>query len=184
MKPIVLDNIISEQELFYIYQTLITTANWTVDVTSNPVKYTSNKNFAGGAMFSVKDSNETIYNYVYNLYGQSLVFRIAELLKEKNIGIHTNLKRMWFLSTPHGSPLHFPHQDDQTNKYQSILLFMTPVWQTGWRGSFYIQEEEFKFKPGSAVIFDSQEFHTGEDPISETYNWQRITCNIMVGPNK
>ena len=184
MKPIVLDNIFSEKELFYIYKTLVATPNWTVGTTSETVMMDSNKNYAGGAMFFVKGPNEIVYNHVFDMYGKILIFRIAKLLEEKKIGIHTNLERMWFLSSPTGSPLHFPHQDQSKSGYQSILLFMTPVWQTGWRGSFYVQGEEFKFKPGSAIIFDSQEFHTGEDFISETYNWQRITCNIVVGPNK
>ena len=184
MKPIVLDNIFSDKELFYIYKILISTPNWTVGSTSQTVMIDSNKNYAGGAMFLVKEQDEIIHNYTFNIYGQTLLFRIAKLLEEKKIGIHTNLERMWFLSSPTGSPLHFPHQDQSKSGYQTILLFMTPVWQTGWRGSFYVQGEEFKFKPGSAIIFDSQEFHTGEDFISETYNWQRITCNIVVGPNK
>ena len=182
MKPIVLDNIFSEQELFYIYNELITTPSWIVNVQAHPIKYTSNKNFSGGAMFPVKREDAAIHNAPFYMWGQVVVFRIHELLRKKNIGIHTDLKRMWFLSTPTGSPLHFPHKDDdRSSNHQSILLFITPVWQTGWRGSFYIQGEEFKFKPGTAIIFDSQEFHTGEDSISESYNWQRITCNMMVG---
>ena len=181
MKPIVLDNIFSDKELFYIYKLLISTPNWTVNSTSQTVMFDSNKNYAGGAIFLVKEQDEIIHNYTFNIYGQTLLFRIAKLLEEKKIGIHTNLERMWFLSSPTGSPLHFPHQDQSKFGYQTILLFITPVWQTGWRGSFYVQGEEFKFKPGSAIIFDSQEFHTGEDPISETYNWQRITCNILIG---
>ena len=44
-------------------------------------------------------------------------------------------------------------------------------------------KDEFKFKPGSAVIFNSKEYHKGESPSSEIYNWQRITCNILVGEN-
>jgi hypothetical protein len=74
------------------------------------------------------------------------------------------------------------HRDDQENsKLKSILLFMTPVWQPDWRGSFYVDGEEFKYKPGSAVIFNSNEYHKGESPISETYNWQRMCCNMVVG---
>lgn len=90
---------------------------------------------------------------------------------------------MWFNATYHGKKTqHWLHQDDEKDlKLKSILLFITPIWQPDWKGSFYVDGEEFKFKPGSAVIFDSKEYHQGESPASETYNWQRITCNILVG---
>ena len=88
---------------------------------------------------------------------------------------------MWFNSTHHGKKTqHWLHQDDSNSQSKSILLFMTPLWQPDWRGSFYVDGEEFKFKPGSAVVFDSKEYHRGESPGSEIHNWQRITCNIMV----
>jgi len=180
IKTVVLDNIFSKSELFFLYQQIISTPSWTVGTTSTDIYYDSNKNYAGGACLKVKEKNQLPTNYSWYLYGQSVVFRIAKLLEEKKIGIHTELDRMWFLSTTNGDPLHFLHQDEQENNYQSILLFLTPIWETGWRGSFYVDGEEFNFKPGSAVIFDSQKYHTGEDPISETYNWQRLTCNIMV----
>ena len=57
---------------------------------------------------------------------------------------------------------------------------MTPIWQDNWKGSFYVDCEEFKYKPGSAVIYDSKEFHTGESPEFETNNWLRLNCNIVV----
>jgi len=126
--------------------------------------------------------NENPENYPLYLWGQTLVFRINKLLEEKNIGIPTKLNRMWFNSTSYGKKTqHWLHPDDEDNlKLKSILLFMTPIWQPDWRGSFYIDGEEFKFKPGSAVIFDSKEYHKGESPESETYNWQRVTCNILI----
>ena len=182
MKTILLDDVLSERELYFVYNEITRAPNCSVATTSDIVKYPSNKQFAGGAMFSVKRVDGTVLNYPLYFWGQTLVHRIVKILEQKNIGMHTKLKRMWFLSTTNGSPLHFLHPDtdgDQNNNH-SILFFMTPVWKTGWRGSFYVDGEEFKFKPGSAVIFDSAEYHTGEDPISETYNWQRITLNMVV----
>jgi|TARA_E500000318_G_C3446937_1_gene167281 hypothetical protein len=181
MKTILLDDILSERELYFVYKEITNASTWSVTTTSDRVEYPSNKQFAGGARFSVKSGNGTVLNYPLYFWGQTLVYRIVKILEQKNIGMHTKLKRMWFLSTTNGSPLHFLHPDmDENNNTHSILFFITPVWRTGWRGSFYVDGEEFKFKPGSAVIFDSKEYHTGEDPISETYNWQRITLNMIV----
>ena len=134
-----------------------------------------------GPIFIIKETNKICENYPLFLWGQTLVFRMHKLLAEKNIGIPTKLDRMWFNSTFHGKKTqHWLHPDDNSNSKKSILLFMTPIWQPDWRGSFYADGEEFKFKPGSAVIFDSKEYHKGESPESETYNWQRLTCNIVV----
>ena len=59
-------------------------------------------------------------------------------------------------------------------------MFMTPIWSPNWKGSFYVDSEEFKFKPGNAVIFDSNNFHTGESPESKTQNWLRLTLSMLV----
>jgi hypothetical protein len=60
---------------------------------------------------------------------------------------------------------------------------MTPIWQDAWRGSLHVDGEEFKFKPGSAVIFNANEFHTGETPESQSQNWHRLTLNILLDSN-
>ena len=180
MKTVVLDNIFSEKELFFLYNELINSNVWNVHGSALNFQHPTNKNFGSGPMLSVKYEDEPILNYPLYLYGQSLVYRIADKLSEKKIGMKTNLSRMWFNITYNGTPNHYLHQDSEESSFQSILLFLTPVWKTGWAGSFYVDGEEFKFKPGTAIVFDSKEFHTGEEPISQTYNWQRLTCNIMV----
>ena len=115
------------------------------------------------------------------MYGQTLVYRIIEKLKNKNTSIHSKLDRMWFNITYSGKETqHWLHTDHNKTDKQSIVMFMTPFWKNDWNGSFYVDGEKFLFKPGSAVIFDSKEYHTGESPISETFNWQRLTCNIVM----
>ncbi len=183
MKTILLDNIFSEKELFHIYAKIISSPNWRMNAQSdNYVDYGSRLPVFGPVL-QIKESNLPPQNYAFNLWGESVVFRIAKLLKEKNVGIPTQLDRMWFNCTHNGKKTqHWLHTDtdDSNTEFKSIVIFITPIWQPDWRGSFYIDGEEFKFKPGSAVIFDSNEYHQGEAPISETYNWQRITCNILV----
>jgi hypothetical protein len=177
MKTVVLDNVLSQKELYYMYGQIISNPGWKMNAQS------MNENgYIHAPMFLVKTmENEKPENYPLFLWGQTLVFRIVKLLEEKNIGIPTKLSRMWFNSTFYGKKTqHKLHFDEESLIAKSILLFMTPIWQPEWRGSFYVDGEEFKFKPGSAVIFDSKEYHKGESPESETYNWQRLTCNIVV----
>jgi len=178
MKTTVLDNILSEKELFFMYNQIISTPSWRMDGLSTP-----DKGHMAAPVLAVKGNNTLIEHYPFFLWGQTVVYRIAKLLESKNIGIPTAVERMWLNATYHGKKTqHWLHRDNEEQlKSKSILLFMTPIWQPDWRGSFYIDGEEFKFKPGSAVIFDSSEYHKGESPTSERYNWQRITCNILVG---
>ena len=183
MKPVLLDNILSEKELFFIYKIITQTSSWSVGGKSDEIEYPSNKQFSGAPLFRIKNKDD-ILNYPMYLYVQSLVFRMAEMLNKKNIGIHTNIKRSWFNLTYDSSPNQWLHQDTPDNTtLQTALVFMTPVWQGAWRGSLHVDGEEFKFKPGSAVIFNSNEFHTGETPESQTQNWQRLTLNILLGSN-
>ena len=111
MKTILLDDVLSERELYFVYNEITSAPNWSVATTSDIIKYPSNKQFAGGAMFSVKRVDGTVLNYPLYFWGQTLVHRIVKILEQKNIGMHTKLKRMWFLSTTNGSPLHFLHPD-------------------------------------------------------------------------
>ena len=180
MRPVVLDNIISQKELFFMYREINSCSGWKLNGLSSNEDFTNK--FNAGPLLIVKDDNSFIHNYPFFLWGQTLVHRICNSLAEKNIGIPTSLFRMWFNVTYNGKKTqHWLHSDDDgSDNTKSILLFMTPIWQPDWKGSFYVDGEEFKFKPGSAVIFDSKEYHKGESPASEIHNWQRLTCNILV----
>jgi len=177
MKPVLLDNIFSSKELFYMYKQIISTPHWTIDGASgNGVS-----DFVRGPLLEVKKMEGEVLNYPLYLYGQSIVFRIAHLLEQKKIGIPLSLTRMWFnITNSREKSQHWLHTDLECSQTKSIVLFLTPLWQPDWRGSFYVDGEEFKFKPGSAVIFDANTYHQGEDVISQTYNWQRLTCNMLV----
>lgn len=178
MKVILLDNVLSEHELYFMYDQLINIPNWSVGA-----KSTDNykEKFLTAPMLAVKESKKEPVNLALAVYGQSLVYRIGDILQKKKIGIPLMLDRMWFNITYSGErSQHWLHRDDDELHAVSILLFLTPVWQPEWRGSFYADGEEFKFKPGSAVIFNSNTWHTGEAPDSAAHFWQRLTCNIVV----
>tara|TARA_R100000908_G_scaffold16025_1_gene6027 strand:- start:1201 stop:1746 length:546 start_codon:yes stop_codon:yes gene_type:complete len=179
MKPVLLDNIFSEKELFFIYKQIMSAPNWQVVGKTSDVEYPSNKQFSDAPVFRVKD-DDSVNHYPLYIYVQSLVFRMAEMLNKKNIGMHTNMKRSWFNLTYQASTNHWMHYDSTSPTAQTVLAFITPVWQDAWRGSFYVDGEEFKFKPGSAVIFNSNEFHSGETPESQSQNWSRLTLNIVL----
>ena len=181
MKTVVLNNVLSEKELFYMYNQVINSPSWSMNGESG-----ESRGFMEAPLLMVREFKSSIINYPLCLWGQTVVYRIEKLLESKNIGIPITMERMWFNTTYHGRKTqHWLHQDDKENfKLKSILLFMTPVWQPDWRGSFYVDGEEYNFKPGSAVIFDSKEFHTGTSPIKNTHGWIRLSCNIVLKQNK
>ena len=182
MKTHLINNVISDKELFFIYRELIASPAWSVSGISETLEYNSNKQFSHSPLYTVKSTEGKIENYPLYLYVSTLVFRMAEIFKKKNIGMHTKIKRSWFNITYSDSENHWLHQDSEDSKLQTILMFMTPIWQNSWEGSFYIDGEKFEFKPGSAVLFDSKEFHTGKKPINKTHNWMRMTLNIILQP--
>jgi len=175
MKTIVLDNVLSQKELFFVYSQLLESNGWNVNGAATPDLF-----HIKSPMLLVKDNN-TIYNNTFFFYGQTIIHRIIEILKHKNTSIPSNLHRMWFNITYHGKQTpHSLHRDSDNINYKSILIFMTPIWQDNWKGSFYVDGQEFQYKPGSAVIYDSTEFHTGESPEFEANNWLRLNCSIVV----
>jgi len=179
MKTQVIDNVVSSKELFFIYNELISNPSWKISGIAGNVEYPSNKQFSNAPLFTVK-ADDVVHNYPLYLYIKTLVFRMEEILKNKNVGMHSKVKRSWFNVTYNGNENHWLHQDFKDPTLQTVLMFMTPIWQDAWRGALHVDGEEFKFKPGSAVIFDSNQFHTGEEPQSETHNWMRMTLNIVL----
>jgi len=174
MKTIVLDNVLSQKELFFVYREILKSNGWSVNATSTP-----GFTHLNAPVLAVKHDGIVCNNSLY-FYGQTIIYRIIEMLKNKHTSIPTHLNRMWFNITYNGKKTQHELHQDSKNDHTSILIFITPIWQDNWKGSFYVDGEEFKYKPGSAVIYSSGKFHTGESPEFETNNWLRLTCNILV----
>ena len=180
MRPIVIDNLFSSEELFFLYKELLGSNGWTVDAHTDDQLSHTPVGFTSSPQFRIKYGDFT-YNYPLYLYFQSIMFRLKEKLKEKHIGLPSILKAVKLNITYHDAVIHRLHHDTNDSLDKTILLFLTPVWESAWKGSFYVDGEEFKFKPGSAVICDSTEWHTGEEPSASTHKWVRLTANLVVG---
>jgi hypothetical protein len=94
MKPVLLENVISEKELYFIYNEIIGSNGWNVSGITHPVDYPSNKNFLKGPVLLVKNENEPILNYAFYLYGQSLIYKIMNFLSDRKIGMYSKLERI------------------------------------------------------------------------------------------
>jgi len=185
MKTKVLDNIVTSDELFFMYNQFISTPMWNITGLSSPFEEEAwQKRYNKAPNLSVKMQNSGIDHYPFYLWGKTVVYRIKEKLTKEKIGFNTNIDRMWLNITYSDNDNHWLHKDEDTEPTISVLLFLTPIWHPDWRGSFYVDGEEYNFKPGSAVIFDSKEFHTGTSPIKNTHGWIRLSCNIVLKQNK
>ena len=68
MKTVVLDNIFSEKELFFLYNELINSSSWNVHGSALNFEHPTNKNFGSGPMLSVKYEDEPVLNYPLYLF--------------------------------------------------------------------------------------------------------------------
>tara|TARA_R100000805_G_C3623753_1_gene129972 strand:+ start:1439 stop:1987 length:549 start_codon:yes stop_codon:yes gene_type:complete len=180
MKTISLENVISSKELFFMYREIVSTAMWSVTGLSDFEDENSWDKKQQLAPVLVVKKDGQINSYPFYLWAKTVVYRIANKLAEKNIGLNTNISRVYLNLTYDNNNQHFLHTDSEEGKFTSIVLFLTPVWLPNWEGGFYVDGEKFDFKPGSAVIFDSRQFHKGDQPKKEDTNWLRLTCNIIV----
>jgi len=171
MKTICLDNVFDMEELFWLYKYLLRSSGWNLSAIPE-VKHTDLNKLYGNIGNMNIDSNSNWFSYF-----QGLVFRInKELINTK---IHKNIERIYINATSPCSK-HWLHQDSFSNNNISILTMFSPQWQDSWLGSFFVDGEEYKMKPGRIIIFDSKEFHTGSNP-SQDCPYVRLTCNIVVG---
>ena len=181
MKTHLFENLISSKELFFIYKQVMSTPSWQIIGISDDQDSSFDKKFNTAPLLFVqrgRDMPPALPSFYF--WGKTIIFRIEKELAKQNIGIPFSIERMWFNVTYADNNQHWLHKDSSQPETKSVVLFLTPVWLPEWRGSFYVDGEEFKFKPGSAIIFDSKEYHTGKTPVEKTYGWARLTCNILI----
>ena len=97
MKPMVLDNVVSDEELFFLYKEIIGSNGWSLVGRSSGEELAHTfKEFNNLPMFRIKaDTPDAILNYPLYLYFQSIIFRLKNSLREKNIGLPHLMKRAW-----------------------------------------------------------------------------------------
>lgn len=174
MKTICLDNVFNLDELFWLYNNLLKTNGWNLMIKPEDHKYLGQDKLYGNIGNLQIDINSNWFSYF-----QGLVFRINKILQEeKKIKINSNIKRIYLNATFFKSN-HWLHIDSKDVNDTSMLIMFTPQWQDSWSGSFFVDENEFKMKPGRIIIYNSNKFHTGTNPIEEC-PYLRLTCNIVL----
>ena len=75
MKPIAIDDLFSEEELFYLYKLGTSPNNWSISGVPNGGPYISPKTFNASPQFTIKDNNGQVLDYAMFVYFQSIIFR-------------------------------------------------------------------------------------------------------------
>jgi hypothetical protein len=179
MKPILIKNLLTSKEVFWIYKKLTSLPVWTLNALSFPTLGDLERQFGTcGMLRIIQNYQPTSTSSGLSMYFESLIHRLNERLKEHRIEIPTSVERCWINATFKDSSSHWPHFDSAQPEAFSILLFLAPVWNDQWLGSFFVDGEEFKFSPGGAVVFRSATLHTGENP-SLKCPYLRLTSNMV-----
>mgnify|MGYP003155304469 CR=1 FL=1 len=179
MRPILLKNLLTSKEVFWLYRKLVGLPLW--NLTGKPYfdqKDPERLDATIANLTIIKNTQPVGFNGGLDIYGESIPHRINERLKEYKLEIPTAVDRFWINATFSQSHSHWPHHDDADPAAFSIVLFLAPVWNEQWLGSFFCDGEEFKFSPGGAVVFQSTNIHTGDNP-SLKCPYLRLTGNIV-----
>ena len=93
MKTKVLDNIITSDELFFMYNQIISTPMWNVEGISSCFEEESwKKKYNRAPNLSVKKHKDVVEHYAFYLWGKTIAYRIKErLTKEKIPGAGNSL---------------------------------------------------------------------------------------------
>lgn len=177
MKTKYLENIFQTEELFWLYAKLLHTHGWLFSGSSNAND--SNPIIDTNQLYGNLGILDIDHNSSWHYYFQGLIYRINKKLSdEKNTRINKNIKRIYINATNPMSK-HILHVDSTNPDLMSVLMMLSPQWQDSWLGSFFVDGEEFKMKPGNIIIFDSKQYHMGSNP-SDNCPYIRLTCNIIL----
>ena len=182
MRPIFLKNLLTSKEVFWLYRKLVELQVWQLDGNSDKDDHPDRRH-GSIAKATIIQNNKPVYSSLdMGVYGQSIPYRVNERLKEHRLEIPTNVERFWINASFAQSRSLWPHQDKSDSTAFSIVLFLCPVWNEQWLGSFFCGGEEFKFSPGGAVVFQSTEMHTGDNPSLDC-PYLRLTASILTRKN-
>ena len=182
MRPIFLKNLLTSKEVFWLYRKLVELPFWQLNGNTDRDDDPDRQHGSIAKAMIIKDNQPVYSPDIMGVYGQSIPYRVNERLKEHRLEIPTNVDRFWINASFAESRSLWPHHDDSDPTAFSIVLFLCPVWNEQWLGSFFCGGEEFKFSPGGAVVFQSTEMHTGDNPSLDC-PYLRLTANIVTRKN-
>lgn len=156
MKPKIINNVLTKEDIFQVYENLIADNIWVLNRNSQS---TLGGSFPGCTLIN---EGQPVYNNPYWIgYFNCLFDRLNQKLNEQhNFNLLRNIYRIALNSqnNNHYTEFHI----DAKNKY-SIVGFLTPQWAEDWGGELNVEGEIIKYKPGDFILFDSNQSHKSQE---------------------
>ncbi len=174
----ILDDVISKNELLWIYNKILDTPLWTLSNTS-----TINESIGFSSFPGLSVQEEQIINSKFlSGYFRSTIFRVDTLLRKKySFKLPKNISRINIGAKSSFSKT-VKHVDSHEEDYWTILGFLNPVWDCNNGGEFYLNEEKINYKGGRFIIFPSNIEHDGGFVKNEKLSYWRVAVNIIMKP--
>jgi len=170
----IIDNVLTLEDSFELYQALLSQNMWCLSRASND-------NREGGTFPGVcfLEKGEALYNNQYWIgYFNCLFDRINQKLKEQhNFSLTRKINRIALNAQNNNHYTEF-HVDNKDSNTFSIVGFLTPQWAENWGGELNIEGEVIKYKPGSFVLFDSNQFHRSQE-IKQIPYWRMSVSYVI-----
>ena len=175
MKFYTLDNIVSKNQLFRLYNIATQTNGWCLDRTSQGFNDLESVSFPG----MVIEEKGNFYNPYLAGYFHSLVDSIhLKFEKEYDFSLPSNICRIHLTAKNNTSETSF-HRDLPHDSW-TILGFITPVWKLEDGGEFKIEGEVIPYTPGKFIIFRSNLVHNGGFVKTNNLDYWRLSLNIIL----
>jgi hypothetical protein len=171
-KYYIVDDIISDNDLFNLYTDLIKSNVWYL------ARATNGSTVGQWAGFIVHD-NDTVMNPYWFGRFVGLFENIKHNFEKKyKFSLPSKIRRMHVGAKHTGSNTDF-HTDVSEPFTYTIVGFATPEWSSKWGGELNIEGELIDFKPGRFVIFKSDLRHDGTKIKGETNHW-KLSLNYVI----
>ena len=175
MKFYTLDNIVSKNQLFRLYNIATQTNGWCLDRTSEGFNALESVSFPG----MVIEEKGNFYNPYLAGYFHSLVDSIhLKFEKEYDFSLPSNICRIHLTAKNNTSETSF-HRDSPDDSW-TILGFITPVWKLEDGGEFKLEGEIIPYIPGRFIIFRSNLVHNGGFVKTNNLDYWRLSLNIIL----
>ncbi len=172
MKPKIINNVLTKEDIFQVYENLIADNIWVLNRNSQS---TLGGSFPGCTLIN---EGQPVYNNPYWIgYFNCLFDRLNQKLNEQhNFNLLRNIYRIALNSqnNNHYTEFHI----DAKNKY-SIVGFLTPQWAEDWGGELNVEGEIIKYKPGDFILFDSNQSHKSQEIKKQLPYW-RVSINYVI----
>tara|TARA_R100001480_G_scaffold1633_1_gene5138 strand:- start:2500 stop:3024 length:525 start_codon:yes stop_codon:yes gene_type:complete len=172
VKPKIINNVLTKENLFQLYDSLIADNMWNLTRSSQGTVAGS---FPGCTFIN---NGEPVYNNPYWIGYFTCLFDTLnqKLTEQHNFQLYKKIKRIALNATNNNYYTEF-HADEKL--MYSIVGFLTPQWSEEWGGELNIEGEVNKYKPGDFVLFNSEQLHKSQE-INKQLPYWRVSINYVI----